>query len=277
MADFGASLLAARERNHSLLCVGLDSEPSLLPAGLSRDATGWLQFNRAIIAATADLVCAYKPNLAFYEAHGGIGAAVLKNTLAAIPAHIPVIADAKRGDIANSAAAYSRAVFDELGCQAVTVNPYMGLEALTPFTERAGRGVFVLCRTSNPGAREFQSLAVEDPRTGERRSLFLQVAAAVSAANQHGNLGLVVGATYPEELAQVRAVDLRLPLLIPGVGAQAGDLRGAVQNGMGEGLGLPIINSARQILFASKEMDFASAARAAAQKLRDEINACLPH
>ena len=167
-ATFLAKLKAAVDRNQSLLCVGLDPDPALMPV---KDAG---EFNEAIIGATADLVCAYKPNLAFYEALGEAGWAALRRTLAAIPAHIPVIADAKRGDIGNTAAAYARAVFEVLGCDALTVNPYGGADSLEPFLEYEDRGVFVWCRSSNPSARDFQDLIVDD--NGTQRPFWQAVA-----------------------------------------------------------------------------------------------------
>jgi orotidine-5'-phosphate decarboxylase len=252
-------------------------------------------FNRAIIEATADLVCAYKPNLAFYEALGEAGMAALTETLAAVPPHIPTIGDAKRGDVGHTARAYAQALFDGWGFDAVTVNPYLGGDALAPFLEREDRGVFVLCRTSNPGAAELQDLLVRAEESdvgsaegvsgaaGRRRAqrppvwagarpLFEAVAERARAWNSRGNVGLVVGATYPEELGRLRELCPQMTFLVPGVGAQGGDLEASVRCGLDERGGGLIISVSRQVAYASHEKDFARAARRAAQALRDQIN-----
>ena len=209
-------LLDAAKTNSSLLCVGLDPDPGSMPGG-----TDALSFNRAIIEATSDLVCAYKPNLAFYEALGSEGFAALKGTLEAIPKHIPVIGDAKRGDVGNTAAAYARAMFEVWGFDAVTVHPYIGWDSVEPFARFAERGVLVLCRTSN-SASEFQGLSTAAEGDAVPRPLYERVALAVQGWNCNGNLGLVVGATHPEELQRVRGLCPNMPILIPGVGAQGG-------------------------------------------------------
>lgn len=272
MSGFGGKLRSAAQRNRSLLCVGLDTEPTRVPEALRGEPDPWLAFNRAIVEATADLVCAYKPNLAFFEAHGPRGLETLQRTLDIIPREIPVIGDAKRGDVGHTADAYARALYDVYGFDAVTVSPYLGLEALAPFVERADRGVFVLCRTSNPGAGEFQDLRVTLDESEAPLPLYEAVARRVVAANRHGNLGLVVGATYPEELRRVRTLAPELPILIPGVGAQSGDLARAVEYGTGRAGALALINSSRQVLYASSGSDFARAARLVAQSLREEID-----
>ncbi len=262
---FFAKLREAVQRNHSFLCVGLDPDPSLLP---EKDV---LAFNRAIIEATADLVCAYKPNLAFYEALGPAGLEVLQRTVEAIPRDVPTIADAKRADIGNTAAAYARALFDVYGFDAATVNPYLGGDALAPFLERADKGVFVLCRTSNPGGADLQDRLVV--ANGGSRSLYEVVAElAQERWNARGNVGLVVGATYPQELGRVRRLCPRLTFLLPGVGAQGADVAAAVGNALDEEGGGFIISSSRQILYASSGRDYAQAARRAAETLRAEIN-----
>ena len=260
---FREKLESAATRNGSLLCVGLDPDPARLPI----ESVG--EFNRAIIEATADLVCAYKPNLAFYEALGEAGYAALRETLAAIPPHIPTIADAKRGDIGNTARAYASAVFDVLGFDAVTVSPYLGGDSLAPFIEREDRGVFVLCRTSNPGAADFQDLEVSSEKG--IRPLYEVVAERARSWNSRGNVGLVTGATYPEELGRVRELCPDMLLLIPGVGAQAGDLAAAVREGLDARGGGILVVAARGVLYASKGADFARAARGAAESLRDQI------
>ncbi|MFH1651092.1 MAG: orotidine-5'-phosphate decarboxylase [Chloroflexota bacterium] len=263
--NFLEKLKQATRQNHSFLCVGLDPDPARLPENVSV-----LDFNRAIIDATHDLVCAYKPNFAFYEALGTEGLETLKKTVAHVPESVPVIGDAKRADIGNTARAYAKAIFDYFGCAAATVNPYLGFDALEPFIEYHDRGIYVLCRTSNAGAADFQSLlcAVE----GESLPLYEAVARKVQSWNAHGNLGLVVGATYPEELRQLRQDHPDLPLLIPGIGAQGGDLALTVRDGVAPPGQPAIINASRQIIFASQGRDFAEAARRAARELRDRIN-----
>jgi orotidine-5'-phosphate decarboxylase len=230
-----------------------------------------LEFNRLIIEATYDLVCAYKLNLAFYEALDNEGLHVLKNTIKHIPQDIPVIGDGKRGDIGNTAKAYARAIFENLNCDATTVNPYLGFDSVTPFIEYRERGVFILCRTSNAGARDFQSLRCEEPGASPR-PLFEVVAQKASKWSTYGNIGLVVGATYPEELRLVREAHPDMPLLIPGIGAQGGDLALAVRYGIDSSGERAIINSSRQIIYASAGKDFAQAARRVALSLHDQIN-----
>lgn len=266
--NFIEKLAQASKKNRSLLCVGLDPDPSLMPEG-----TGVFEFNRAIIDATADLVCAYKPNIAFYEALGNEGLDALKRTRDYIPADIPAIVDAKRGDIGNVAKAYARSLFDYFNFDATTASPYLGFDSLEPFIRYHDRGVFVLCRTSNAGAVDFQSLSCETD--GEHKMLFEIVAEKVNEWNTHGNLGLVVGATYPEELKLIRQRYPDMPLLIPGVGAQGGELLQVVHYGVDAGRQRTIINSSRQILYASKGKDFAGAARQAARELKDRINSFL--
>lgn len=262
---FFAEIDEAARKNSSLLCVGLDPDPVFLPTGVSP-----LDFNKAVIDATSALVCAYKPNLAFYEVGGLAGWELLEDTLAYIPKGIPVIADAKRGDIGNTAQAYARAIFTGLGAGAVTVNPYMGSDSIEPFLGYKDKGVFILCRTSNTGAADFQSLMLISE--GREQSLYQVVAKKSSEWNKHGNIGLVVGATFPEELKLLRQSYPDMPFLIPGVGAQGGDLKTAVRYGINSHGGGVIINSSRQVLYASKGRDFAQAAASAALKLRDEIN-----
>ncbi len=275
MSPFLEKLRHASRVRRSLLCVGLDPDPALLPPSLLHgravpDAV--VAFNRAIIEATADLVCAFKPNLAFYEALGRRAFEVLAETLAAIPRDVVTIADAKRGDIGNTARMYARALFETFGCDAVTANPYLGRDALEPFLAYEDRGVFILCRTSNPGAADVQDLHVVS--AGEApRPLYEHVAVLVNRWNVRGNCGLVVGATYPRELRRVREICPGMPILIPGIGAQAGDLEAAVQAGVDASGELAVINASRSVLYASRGEDFAAAARSAAQALRDAINA----
>jgi len=266
--NFIEKLDKASQQNNSLVCVGLDLDPKLMP-----ENTGLLEFNQAIIDATTDLVCAYKPNFAFYEALGDDGMNVLRETIKYIPDNIPVIGDAKRGDIGNTAKAYAKAIFEDLKCDATTVSPYLGYDSLQPFIDYADKGVFILCRTSNAGAIDFQSLQC-DTENG-KLSLFEIVAKKAEKWNTHGNIGLVVGATYPEELKLIRQNHPSLPLLIPGIGAQGGDLATVIQYGVMDTGGRAIINSSRQIIYASRENDFAQAARQAAAKLREQINSIL--
>jgi len=262
---FVEKLNAAVAGNRSLVCVGLDTSPELVPPG-----TSVLDFNKAIIDATADLVCAYKPNMAFYEAQGEKGLEAIYQTIKHIPKNVPVIVDAKRGDIGNTAEAYAKALFIQLGADAATVNPYLGYDALEPFLKYADKGVIILCRTSNKGAADFQSLPCDFE--GKKLPLYEVVAIKASRWNTNGNVALVVGATYPEELKNIRQAHPDLPILIPGVGAQGGDLALAIKYGIDAAKRGIIINSSRQIIYASKGADFAAAARTATQTLRDAIN-----
>ena len=258
-------LVRTSRKNNSLLCVGLDTDPALMPEGI-----GVYEFNRAIIDATAEFVCAYKPNIAFYEALGNDGLDTLKRTRDYIPEDIPVIIDAKRGDIGNTAKAYSRSLFEYFNFDAATVSPYLGLDSLEPFIQHGDRGVIVLCRTSNAGAVDFQSLRCE---TDDGHKLLYEVVAAkVAEWNTDGNLGLVLGATYPEELKLIRQRYPDMLLLIPGIGAQGGDLQQVVSYGVDADRQKTIINSSRQVLYASRDKDYARVAGQAARELRDEIN-----
>jgi len=261
--NFMEKLITASRRNKSLLCVGLDPDPKLMP-----DKIGIFEFNKAIIDATSDLVCAYKPNFAFYEALGNDGLDTLKQTVEHIPGDIPVIGDAKRGDIGNTAKAYAKAIFENFNFDAATVNPYLGFDSIEPFIQYQDKGVFILCRTSNAGAVDFQALHCME----HDRPLFEIVALKAEEWNIYGNIGLVVGATYPEELRLIRQSHPDMPLLIPGIGAQGGDLASVVRYGVDAQGERSIINSSRQILYASREKDFAQAARRAASELRDQIN-----
>lgn len=263
--DFIEKLLNVARQNDSLVCVGLDPNPELIPDGINI-----LEFNKAIIDATADLVCAYKLNFAFYEVLGAEGFDILKKTVDYIPDNIPAIGDAKRGDIGNTAKAYAKAIFSNLNFDATTVNPYLGFDSVEPFVQYKDRGVFILCRTSNPGSADFQSLSYQ---TGEQSStLFELVASKASQWNRYGNIGLVIGATYPQELKTIRESHPDMPLLIPGIGAQGGNLKKAVPYGVDTKGERAIINSSRQIIFASPGKDFAQAARKATTELRNQIN-----
>ena len=266
---FTQSLAQAWQRNDSLVCVGLDPEPARFPAVLRNEPDAIFAFCRAIVDATADLVCAFKPQIAHFAAHAAEEA--LARLIAHIHAHhpgVPVILDAKRGDIGSTAQHYAGEAFDRYGADAVTVNPYLGRDSLQPFLDRADKGVIILCRTSNPGARDLQELDL-----GGGRKLYQHVAGIVARDwNANGNCALVVGATWPQELAEVRSRIGDVPLLVPGVGAQGGDVEAVVRNGRSaDGTGL-MISSSRAILYAGSGEDFADAARTAATALRDEIN-----
>lgn len=270
-----AELLSAHNAEGRHLVVGLDTDPGRIPEALLPDASPAervVEFNRRIVEHTADLVCAYKPNAAFYEALGAEGFPALRRTIEAIRAGAPsalTIVDAKRADIGSTNSGYVKAIFDELDGDAVTVHPYLGQEALAPFLERGEKLVFVLARTSNPGAGEFQDLLVEGA------PLYRRVARAVAEDwNGAGNCGLVVGATYPDELRQIRAdVPASLPILIPGIGAQGGDLRAVVAANRDAGSEAFLVNASRSILYASPAADFAEAARAEAAALAEAIRA----
>jgi orotidine-5'-phosphate decarboxylase len=272
--DSCAELLAGHFAAGRHLVVGLDTDPARIPASVAPGAERGervVEFNRAIVAATADLAAAYKPNSAFYEALGADGFGALAETVAAIRAEAPgaaVILDAKRADIGSTNAGYVAAAFDRLGADAVTVHPYLGGEALAPFLERAEKTVFVLARTSNPGAGELQD--IED---GDGVPLYRRVARAVARGwNAAGNCGLVVGATYPEELRAVRAdVPASMPILIPGAGAQGGDVAAVVAANREADSDAYLIAASRSILYASPGEDFAAASRSAAAELDAEI------
>ncbi len=254
----------------TLLCVGLDPDPARLPKHLADADYPMFEFGRAIVDATADLVCAFKPQIAYYAAARAEDQ--LEMTIAHIRRRhpgIPVILDAKRGDVGSTAEMYAKEAFERYQADAVTVNPYLGFDALAPFLAHADKGVIVLCRTSNPGARDVQDIE------SKGRKLY-QIIAEKAARdwNAKGNVLLVVGATYPEELAQIRAIVGDMPILVPGVGAQGGDVGAVVANGAtADGTGL-IISASRAVLYSGGGKDYAQAARSAAQKLRDEINLC---
>jgi orotidine-5'-phosphate decarboxylase len=263
---FTQRLRQSQESRHSLLCVGLDPDPTKLPHPLQGKDDGVLAFNRGIIEATKDVTCGYKLNLAFFEAMGERGWHILRETLALIPRDIITIADGKRGDIGNSSAMYARSIMTDLHFDAATVHPYMGLDSVEPFARNPEQGVFVLALTSNPGAKDFQYM-----KTGGK-PLYEHVVRRVKKWNTADNFGLVVGASRPAQLKQIRQIAPRLPLLIPGIGAQGGDLRKAVQYGCDSTGALALINVGRTVLYASAGDDFADAARTAAHAMRNEIN-----
>jgi len=270
MSGFTDRLDQASIAAKSLVCVGLDPDPDRMPV------SSVFEFNRAIVDATAGLVCAYKPNLAFYEALGLPGLEDLQKTISHIRTAAPdavIIGDAKRGDIGPSAQAYAKALFQVWGFDAITINAWGGQDTVTPFLEDDSKGVFVWCRGSNPGSADFQDMqvtAVSGPMP-----LYRNMALACQQWDAKGNLGLVVGATVPEQLREVRGVCPEMPFLIPGVGAQGGDLEAAVRQGADiRGRGA-LINSSRGIVYASSGADFAQAAAREADKLRTSINQVL--
>lgn len=267
-ARFKDRLLEAMRTNRSLVCVGLDFEMELVPQTVRETEFPIFEFNRAIIEATQDLVCSYKPNAAFYERHGETGWNMLRKTVELVPQEVPVILDVKRGDVANTAQKYAEAYFDDLGVDAVTVNPYMGTDAVEPFTDYEDRGVFVLCRTTNPGAADFQELVADGA------PLYEHVARKAIEWNKvHDNVGLVAPATEPDRLQRIRRlVGPKMPLLAPGIGAQGGRITQAVQHGANLRGEMLVLNASRSILYASQDDDFAAAARTATQRMRDEAN-----
>ncbi len=263
-------LANAWQRDDSLLCVGLDPDPARMPAGLAGRPDAIFEFCRAIVDATADLVCAFKPQIAYFAAQSA------EDQLQALIAHIhtrhpgvPVILDAKRGDIGPTAEQYAREVFERYQADAVTLNPYMGHDSIEPYLNWPDRGLILLCRTSNPGGADLQSLEVAP---GER--LYERVARlACERWNPNGQTALVVGATVPTELRRVREIVGDMPLLVPGIGAQGGDIEATVQAGRrADGWGM-IVSSSRAILYAGKDENFASAAREAARQTRDALRA----
>jgi orotidine-5'-phosphate decarboxylase len=258
------------QKNNSLVCVGLDSDIAKLPEIVRKEKHPQFSFNKAIIDATHDLVSAYKPNSAFYEASGAIGIADLKLTCDYINTsypNIPIILDAKRADIGNTNSGYIEFAFDYLNVDAITLHPYLGREALKPFLECKDKGCIILCKTSNPGAGEFQDLAVNN------KPLYQIIAEnVVHDWNYNQNCLLVVGATYPDELKQVRKIVGEMTLLVPGVGAQGGDLEKTLKAGLTKQKQGLIINSSRGIIFASNGIDFAKVAQNETIKLKNAIN-----
>jgi len=270
MLTYKQKLQKIIKKNNSFVCVGLDSDLNKIPKFLLENRYPQFSFNKTIIDATYNTVCAYKPNSAFYEVQGEYGVLQLKMTCDYLQEkypQIPIILDVKRADIGESNDRYDRFAFEYLGVDAITLHPYLGHEALEPFLKRKDKGCYILCRTSNPGAGEFQDLEIKG------KPLYQVVAKHVATIwDQNKNCGLVVGATYPEELKTVRKIAPNLELLIPGVGAQGGDLKKAVQYATDKAGGGFVISSSRGIIFAGKDADFAQKAKIEAEKLRDQIN-----
>ena len=260
-------LNAAQQQNQSMLCVGLDPEPTRFPGKLKGDASRIYDFCAAIVDATADLVMSFKPQIAYFAAHRAEEQLerLMAHMRRAAP-HVPIILDAKRGDIGSTAEQYAMEAFERYGADAVTLSPFMGFDSVVPYLKYAGKGAFLLCRTSNPGGDDLQNQRLANV-AGEPL-LYEHVAALAQGAwNLNGQLGLVVGATYPVEIERVRRVAPTLPLLIPGVGAQGGDAVATVRAGYRQGAPI-IVNSSRAILYAAAGGDFAAAARVEALKTR---------
>ena len=271
--NFLDKLLAVSRQQNSLLCVGLDPEQERLPSRLHNmpAVRAVTYFCQAIIEATAPYVCAFKPNLAFFEVFGPEGMYIFREVVKAVPEHIPIIVDAKRGDLGNTARNYATALFDVYDCDAVTVNPYLGYDSVTPFLAYEEKAVFFLCRTSNPSACDFQDLLVCE-ENGQKRFLYEVIAQRVQLWNRTGNCGLVVGATYPQELKTIRSMCPDMPILIPGVGAQGGNLEESVLAGVDASGEKAIISVSRSILYADDREDYAVSAANETRKLRNRIN-----
>jgi orotidine-5'-phosphate decarboxylase len=268
--NFKTKLAASENATGSLLCLGLDPEPDLLPASVERSPQAIAAFARTIVEAVGDSVASYKLNLAFYERWGREATWLLDQTIASLPKDRPVILDAKRGDVGSTAQAYAHALFEAWGGDAATVHPYLGYDSVAPFLAHKDKEVLIVCRTSNPGATEFQHLRSD----GE--ALYRHIARAGVRWDHHGNVGFVVGATAPAELRDVRQIAGERILLIPGIGTQGADLNSAVRAALradGRGVIVPV---SRAILFASSGSDYPEAASKAARRYRDAINALRP-
>ncbi|UCD16928.1 MAG: orotidine-5'-phosphate decarboxylase [Candidatus Zixiibacteriota bacterium] len=259
-------LQKVQENNNSLICVGLDLDRKRINPKYTATIKGLYDFAERIIDATSDIVCAYKPNVAFFEELGPEGFSLLEKVVKRIPDTVKVIIDHKMGDIGNTAAHYATAMFERFGADWVTLNPYMGYDAIRPFLDYKEKGAFVLCLTSNPGSRDFQFMHVVD------KPIFMYVAEKVAYWDKEQNLGLVVGATHPQQLRNIREVAKYVPILIPGIGAQGGDMEQAVLAGTVDFTRIAVINVSRSVLFASQEDDFDKAARAEVEKLNAAVN-----
>ncbi|HJM91240.1 MAG: orotidine-5'-phosphate decarboxylase [Alphaproteobacteria bacterium] len=265
MVDFLDQIAAAEKQNKSFLCVGLDPDPGRMPEHLAQEPDGIFRFCKGIVDATHDLVLAFKPQIAYFAAQGA--EEQLRRVIEYIHANtdIPVILDAKRADISSTSKMYAEEAFDVYGADALTVNPYFGMDSIQPFLDYKDKGIIILCRTSNPGSAEIQNIVSQDGET------VYEVVARKSAGewNMHGNILLVAGATHPDELRRIREIVGGMTLLIPGVGAQGGDIPALIGSARGGGV---IINSSRAVIYAGSGTDYADAARAAARETRDAIN-----
>ena len=274
---FLEKLAAAERANQSMLCVGLDPEPAKFPVHMRGDAAYIYDFCAAIVDATADLVVAFKPQIAYFAAHAAEAQLErLMEHMRRTAPQVPIILDAKRGDIGSTAEQYAKEAFERSGAEAVTLSPFMGFDSVQPYLKYHGKGAFLLCRTSNPGGDDFQPQHLRDV-PGQPR-LYEHIASLSQGPwNLNGQLGLVVGATYPAEIERVRALAPTLPLLIPGVGAQGGDAVATVRAGWrgdaSGSTGAIVVNSSRAVLYASSEADFATAARREALRTRDSLQA----
>ena len=274
---FTERLAQAGARNDSLLCVGLDPEPSKFPGAWAGDASRIFDFCAAIVDATRDLVIAFKPQIAYFAANRAEAQLEqLIGHIRAVAPQVPVILDAKRGDIGATAEQYAREAFERYRADAVTLSPFMGFDSIEPYLAYPGKGAILLCRTSNTGGSDLQSQRLEGNDEAPGEALYERIARlAAGPWNRSGQIGLVVGATYPAEIARVRALAPRLPLLIPGIGAQGGDAEATVRAGARDGAPIAV-NSSRAVLYASAGADFADAARQAARATRDALNAARP-
>jgi orotidine 5'-phosphate decarboxylase subfamily 2 len=266
--NFKEKLKKIVSKNDSLLCVGLDIDKERMPKHIFKDSkTPYLDFNREIIESTMDLVCAYKLNMAFYEVLGIEGIKILKNTIELIPRDIAVILDGKRNDIGNTARKYAKSLFETYNADSVTINPYLGKDGIEPFLEYKDKFSFILCRTSNPSAIDIQDVKISG------KPLYELVAEKINEWNTFGNCGAVVGATYPNELESIRKIlGDDTPILIPGIGAQGGDVEKTIKYGTNKNKENAIINSSRGILYASTDKNFSNASRKEAILLKDKIN-----
>lgn len=266
--NFKQKLTTISHNNNSLVCIGLDVDKEKMPKFLFESSKyPYLEFNKSIIESTKDIVCAYKLNMAFYEVLGTEGFELLKKTIKHIPKDVVVILDGKRNDIGNTARKYAQTLFETLSADAITVNPYLGKDGVAPFLEYKDKCSFILCRTSNASASDFQDLVVSE-------TLLYQIAAKkIKEWNENDNCGAVVGATYPEELKTIRSIlGDEIPILIPGIGKQGGDVEKTIKNGTNSKGKMAVINSSRSIIFAGNDEDFATVSRKKAISLRDEIN-----
>ena len=268
MVKFLDDILAAEKRNNTFLCVGLDPDPNLLPKHLSGRSDSVFQFCKSIVDATHDLVLAFKPQIAYFSSQSAERQLHHLIEYIHLNTEIPVILDAKRADIANTSRMYAEEAFEVYGADAVTVNPYFGLDSLQPFLDYKDKGIIILCRTSNPGGAEIQNIITADG------SPIFEVVARKAATewNSNGNVLLVAGATHPSELRRIRDIVSDMTLLIPGIGAQGGEISAMIENARGGGV---IISSSRAVNYASPNINFAAAARTAARDTRDAINAAL--
>lgn len=264
--NFTEKLKQIQRKNNSLLCIGLDTDISKIPKHLHKLADLQFEFNKIIIEVTHDIVCAYKLNLAFYEEYGAEGYETLQKTLELIPDGIVTIADGKRGDIGNTAEKQAHAIFDSLKFKSATINPYMGYDAVEPFIRSPQNGAFVLAITSNPGSKDFQYLKVNG------KPLYEQVVLKCKKWNTSGNIGLVVGATRISELKKIRSLTPDMPFLIPGIGAQKGDLEASVRYGCDKNGDLAVINIGRSIIYSSLQKRFDLKVRETAQHYMSKIN-----